>query len=79
MKKLFEKKKKLLEELREISYELDRKIDEKWGFSYSETDDDEIIDSLDYGTQSINYSDFVRKMDGYKKNIESNGIYGIVL
>jgi hypothetical protein len=78
MKALFEKKKKLIEKLNAIGHELDRKIDERWGFSYSETDDDEMIDTLDYGTSSISYSTFVRKMDAYKKNIETNGKFGLV-
>jgi hypothetical protein len=78
MKALFERKKKLIEELNAIGYQLDKKIDERWGFSYSETDDDEMIDTLDYGTSSINYATFVRKMNTYKKNMKKDGKYGVV-
>jgi|GEM_PF-5959292 len=53
MKTLFEKKKKLIKQLNKVNFELDRKIEDKWGFSYSDTDDDAMIDTLDYGTQSI--------------------------
>ena len=77
MKALFNKKKKLLEELNFVSRELDTKIDERWGFSYSETDDDEMIDTLDYGTNSICYQTFVTKMDFYKSNIDKTGRFGV--
>ena len=67
MKALYNKKKKLARELRELGFELDQKIEERFGFSYSETDDDEIIDTLDYGTSSLDYASFIEKMNDYKK------------
>ena len=79
MKKLFEKKKKIIEQLNEVSFQLDREINNRWGFSYSETDDDSMIDTLDYGTQSISYKEFVRLMDKYKKNEETKGSFGCVI
>ncbi len=79
MKKLFEKKKKIIEQLNEVSFQLDREINNRWGFSYSETDDDSMIDTLDYGTQSISYKEFVRLMDKYKKNKETKGSFGCVI
>ena len=67
MKTLYNRKKKLAEELRRLGFQLDQKIDERFGFHYSETDDDEIIDTLDYGTSDLDYSDFIKKMNEYKK------------
>ena len=72
MKALFNKKKKLVQELNNIGCLLDREIDERWGFHYSQTDSDPIIDTLDYGTSSIDYKDFVERMHEFKKK-EDNG------
>lgn len=71
MKALYNRKKKLVQELLELGRELDLKIEERWGFHYSNTDDDACIDTLDYGTQDLDYSEFVAKMDGFKKEVES--------
>lgn len=71
MKTLYNKKKKLAEELRILGYQLDQKIEERFGFSYSETDDDRIIDTLDYGTDDLDYSDFIEKMKQYKKEMSN--------
>ena len=79
MKALFEKKKKLIATLNKVSVELERKIDDRWGFSYSATDDDAMIDSLDYGSQSISYNEFVRLMDAYQANLKEKGSFGCVL
>lgn len=67
MKALFEKKKKILRQLNQVGYELDREIEKRWGFSYSETNDDMLIDTIDYGTCSLSYIEFVKKMNAYKK------------
>lgn len=73
MKSQFNKVKKLAKQLRVESFKLDQMIDEEWGFNFSETDDDEIIDTLDYGTNSITFENFKSKMDYYKKNKEEQG------
>jgi len=70
MKALYKRKKKLVQELLDLGRELDSKIEERWGFHYSQTDDDSCIDTLDYGTQDLEYSDFVEKMNEYKKEVE---------
>ena len=76
---LFKKKKKLVRQISEVGHELDLLIREQWGFHYSETDDDPIIDTLDYGTNGISFETFVYKMNEYKKNSEENdGDFGIV-
>ena len=62
--------------MNDISYELDAEILKKWGFRYSDTDDDPIIDTLDYGHNNISYKDFTKRMDGYKLNFEKNGSFG---
>lgn len=72
MKVLYEKKKKLAEELRMLGMQLDEKLEKRFGFSYSETDDNEIIDTLDYGTNRLEYSDFIKKMNQYKKQRDKN-------
>ena len=70
MKRLFDKKKKLLKQLNDVGYLLDREIKERWGFHYSQTDNDPMIDTLDYGTSDIDYKEFEDRMDGYKKEME---------
>ena len=66
MKGLFNKKKKLIKQINEIGYLLDKEIEERWGFHYSQTDFDPIIDTLDYGTSDIEYKVFVEIMNEYK-------------
>ena len=66
MKAQFNKVKKLTRQLKEEGLKLDRMINEKWGFSYSETDDDKIIDTLDYGTDNITFEEFTSIMNKYK-------------
>ena len=67
MEALFNKKKKLVKQLNEIGYLLDIEIEERWGFHYSQTDSDPMIDTLDYGTSDISYKDFVERMDDFKE------------
>lgn len=71
MKALYNKKKKLIKQINRIGWLLDREIEKKYGFHYSQTDDDEMIDTLDYGTQDLSYHDFVEKMNEFKKMKES--------
>ena len=76
---LFNSKKNLVKELNCVGSELDKLIREKWGFHYSETDDDFIIDTLDYGTSGINFETFKNKMNQYKQNSDENdGNFGVV-
>jgi hypothetical protein len=65
MKALFNKKKSLLKELNAVGFLLDKKIEERFGFHYSQTDNDEMIDSLDYGTQDLKYNRFIELMKRY--------------
>ena len=67
MKSLFNKKKKLIKQLNEIGYLLDKEIEKRWEFHYSQTDCDPIIDTLDYGTNNISYKDFVDTMNDFKE------------
>ena len=67
MKSLFNKKKKLIKQLNEIGYSLDKEIEKRWGFHYSQTDSDPLIDTLDYGTSDISYKEFVDMMDEFKE------------
>ena len=72
LKKLFNDKKKAIREAKDIGFQLDQMIVEKWGFHYSETDDDMIIDTLDYGTSGINFEYFESLMDDHKANRENS-------
>jgi hypothetical protein len=67
MRVLFEQKKELVQLTKSVGAQLDSLIFKKWGFSYSQTDDDLIIDSLDYGISDISFDDFVGRMNDYKK------------
>jgi hypothetical protein len=70
MKALFNKKKKLLKQLNDVGYLLDEQINIRWGFHYSQTDSDPMIDTLDYGTSNIDYKEFVERMDNFKSRQE---------
>jgi hypothetical protein len=72
MKALFNKKKRLVQETNEVGYLLDQEIEKRWGFHYSQTDNDLMIDTLDYGTSNIDYKDFIERMDEFKQK-EANG------
>jgi len=75
MKTQFNKVKALTLKLKNESWKLDNMIDEKYGFSYSETDNDRIIDTLDYGTDDISFEDFKLIMEQYKKCFDENGTF----
>jgi len=66
LKKLFEARKKTTLKARTAGFLLDRKINEIFGFSYSETDNDEMIDTLDYGHNAISFKHFFELMNYYK-------------
>ena len=78
MKAQFNKVKKLSQELQKESWKLDRMIDDVYGFSYSETDDDKIIDTLDYGTDDITFEEFNSRMTQYKIYFEENGRFSAI-
>lgn len=71
MKAQYNKVRRLAEQHRLASSALDEMIEQRWGFNYSQTDDDEIIDTLDYGIDGIDYDRFVDKMNEYKQEVES--------
>ena len=68
MQSLFELKKEFVKETRFVGHTLDSLIYKQWGFSYSQTDDDRIIDCLDYGTSDISFEEFVSLMNSHKKD-----------
>jgi hypothetical protein len=79
LKKQFEKVRKLTKERHQQGIVLDKMIKAKWGFHYSDTDDDPMIDTLDYGTNSISFENFKERMEEYKKNYdENNGEFGVI-
>jgi hypothetical protein len=71
LRKLFEAKKKAVIKLNEIGFELDSLITEKYGFHYSVTDDDKIIDALDYGRNGLSLKEFDDRMKFYKKHFDN--------
>lgn len=67
LKILFEKRKKYILKSKQIGELLDKEIVSFFGFNYSETDDAKLIDTLDYGTDNIDFNDFFELMNYYKK------------
>lgn len=67
LKKLFNKKKSMAHEFHKLGNELDCEIVKQYGFHYSETNDDQIIDTLDYGISGISFEEFDEKMKDYYK------------
>lgn len=78
MEAQFNKVKKLAGQLKAESWKLDRMIDSEWGFSYSDTDDDKIIDTLDYATDDITFKEFNSRMNQYKKDLEEDGKFSVI-
>lgn len=78
MKSQFNKVKKLARQLKDESRELDRMIDNTYGFSYSETDDDRIIDTLDYGIDDISFIEFKSRMNQYKIDLDKDGKFSVI-
>lgn len=79
MKRLFNEKIKISRLNHAIGYDFDKYIIQRWGFHYSETDSDLMIDALDYGTSTLTWEDFVWMMDEHKKNFGETGKFGIAL
>jgi hypothetical protein len=75
MRYLFDQQKKLSRRARINGHELDMLIMKKWGFNFSETDDDPIIDTLDYGINSISFEEFCDRMDKYKSTRNEDGSF----
>lgn len=55
---------------------------EKFGFEFAETDSDPIIDTINYGTDSYSFDDYLKEMEFYAKSakenngdLHANGIY----
>jgi len=69
LEKLFNKRKKLAKEKLAVALEFDRLSDEIFGIAMNETDDDRIIDTLDYGIDSLPFPEFVERMNHYQKDI----------
>ena len=78
MKAQFNKVKKIARQCKAESWKLDRMIDDEWGFSYSDTNDDKIIDTLDYATDDITFEEFNSRMNQYKKDLEENGKFSVI-
>lgn len=77
MKALYNNLKKKQKEARMLSCKLDQLIQQRWGFHYSQTDHDRIIDTLDYGTDDLEYSQFIKIMDDIKRQIEEGRVLNL--
>ena len=69
---LIKQKQRAVLKMNSIGTELDRLIIEKYGFHYSETNDDPIIDALDYGTNGITPEDFHERMSLYQEDFDND-------
>ena len=79
LEKQFEKVKEIAVTKHYEGHKLNLMIEEKWGYSYSDKDLDEIIDSIDYGTSNISFERFIELMnDPNKRYIESKKKGGLV-
>ena len=67
-KSLFKRQQKALREFNKLTLELDRVIEETWGFSHSATDDSDLIDTVDYGTVNIDADEFIDMMNYYHQS-----------
>ena len=65
-RRLFERVQKLANKLTTVRSALDLEIDSRFGFSYSDFSEDEIIDCLDYGLGEIEFSKFMKLMNAEK-------------
>lgn len=45
---------------------------EMFGFEFADTDSDQIIDSVNYGTQDYSFEEYLEEMKFYKKSAEEN-------
>ena len=77
LKKLFNKRKKFARQNFEAGQEFNRLMNRVYGFTYSDTDDDFIIDTLDYGINSISFETFEAKMKIYKERFDNDKPFGL--
>ena len=71
MKRLYNQVRKRALQHKEASAALDKLIQQRWGFNYSQTDHDRIIDTLDYGTDFLEYSEFADIMNEMARQVET--------
>ena len=57
------------------SYQIGNYEREKFGFEFSETNDDQIIDTLDYGISDLSFENYLKAMNEYKKKFNNGGEY----
>lgn len=70
MREEFEIVKKLASDLSLHTAELGKKIQDRWGFNYSDVDYERAIDTLDYGVSDLLFEEFVQwmKTEGRRRN-----------
>jgi hypothetical protein len=68
LKELFERRRQLAREQLDISLEFDKELYEHYDFAFNDTDDDDMIDTLDYGTSYISFENFIERMEHYKNS-----------
>lgn len=82
-KEIYNKAKKAAKEHQEYCFLLGNIEQELFGFEFAETESDAIIDTINYGTQSLSFESYLEEMKFYKKSfdesengdLKANGIY----
>ena len=81
-KQIYNKAKKLSQELHIYCNLLGDFENKLYGFEFAETDSDAIIDTINYGIQDLSFDDYIKEMEFYKKSfdendgdLKANGIY----
>lgn len=76
LKELFEKRIETAAAFKSLCLEFDNIVENEFGMTHNETDCEELIDSLDYGTTKITFEEFIDRMNYYKSGHKLP--YGVV-
>lgn len=66
LEELFKKRLKMASTFKSLCLEFDHIVEKEFGMTHNDTDDDQMIDSLDYGATTITFEEFVDMMNYYK-------------
>lgn len=72
-RQIYEKAKMLAKKHKQICDLLGEIEQKKFGFEFSDTDSDQIIDTINYGTGSYPFDDYIKEMTFYKKALKEGG------
>lgn len=77
-KRRYDNLKRLARRYMDASKEFDLYAQDFYDFSHSDTDDDELIDTLDYGINSISFKEYVRRMNAYEEDFVNGTPFRVV-